>query len=242
MEFSEAQLQSVGDQIASWLNWLTEKVNGLGALAQQAIDRLPAAWQNVKDAIARVVRQIIQALTDFLKKAANWATELAVPVRCWKRSRVWEQVIGQASAIAGELRPELLGTARHWPGTASATYVASIKPQADAAQRVSSTAEKASGNLVLAAAAGLVFYSVLLGALVNLAGSMGLLPEALFTGPAAPVTLEAILAAMWAFIKVAGAAAGTLEVALYKLSRELDIELLKVDGFEHGDWPVPRVA
>ncbi len=239
MSFSTAQFEATIDKLNSGMQDLSGKIGQVAPAANAAVNH----WyipDFVKDAIIWCAERIIELAQWIWNKIVELLKGVAAPVFMFTNSLQWQDVKGLASGVQGTLRADQLSADDHWKGSASDAYVAQIKPQADAAGKIATIADKTALALVISAAASLAFY-VALGVIVikfiaAMVVAIAAFGSAVFSWAGAALVVEEA-AVNTALIT---AAVTTLLAALGVQAQQLTTlkgELVDASMFPGGHWP-----
>jgi hypothetical protein len=237
--FSTAQYETTIDKLTSGLDELSAKMQQVGPTAEAAANR----WyipQSVADDIIWLGRKILELGSWLLDKISELLKGAIAPVVMFQTAWDWEDIRGTASGVAGQLKPEALAIGRSWHGPAADAYGKQIKPQADAAARVATMADKTALTLTACAVAGLAFYVALavivvkfIAALITALAALG---SVVFSWAGAALIVEEagvntglIIAAVSTLSAVLGAQATQMVV--------LHGEAVDNSTFPGGQWP-----
>jgi hypothetical protein len=239
MEFSVAQYQSVIDDLSAGLSTLTEKIGEVPAAVTGAThhwyipEPVAQALEWLGRRLMELGRWVLDKLTELLKGAA-------APVTFAMAAWDWETVRGMAYGVAGHLTPTELTVDQYWHGLAADAYHDRIQPQADAAARISSMADRTATSLNVCAVSALAFYVALGVILVKFIAAfitaLAAFASAVFSAAGVALIVEEagvntgmIVAAVGALLAVLGAQASQM-VALHG-------EAVDPDKFPGGHWP-----
>src|SRR5215216_3566844 len=160
MTFSTAQYQAAIDKLDTGLNDLSAKIGQVGPAANAAVNH----WyipDFVADAIIWCAERLIEIARSIWDKIVELLKGAAAPVYMFMHALDWQDVRGIATGVQGTLRADQLSADDHWKGAASDAYVATIKPQSDAAGKIGTIADKTAQALIISAVASLAFYVAL---------------------------------------------------------------------------------
>jgi uncharacterized protein YukE len=239
MGFSTAQYEATINKLTSGLGELSAKLEQVRPTAQAAANR----WyipHSVADDIIRLANTILELGSWVLDKIQELLKGAIAPVVMFRNAWDWQDIRGLATGVAGQLKPEALSVGRAWHGTAADAYAKQIKPQADAATRIGTIADKTATALTVCAVAGLTFYVALGVILVKFIAAtitaLAALGTAVFSWAGAALIVEEaavntglIIAAVSALVAVLGAQASQMAV--------LHGEAIDASAFPAGDWP-----
>lgn len=244
MTFSEAQFEAVVQKLDTGMAELSGKIPQLLPAARAATDHLYVP-DSVQDAIMWLAHKMVSLAQRIWDKITELMKGIAAPVLFFKDAFDWEDVKGLASGVAGELTPTALRAGRHWSGAAEEAYVAATAPQATAAARIATLADKVALSLGICAAAGLAFYVaigvILVKFIAALVAAIAAFGSAVFSWAGAALVVEEagvntglIIAAVTTLTALLGAQAQQL-VALHG-------EAVDDSTFPGGHWPDPNTG
>lgn len=171
MSFDLAQYDATIERLRTGLHDLSRQLDRVPAVVANASDQwyvtapMASTIRAAGDTILRLGNQILDRVIDLLRGAT-------APVRFFVLANDWAEVRGVATTVAGTLSPAALSVDYYWQGMAADAYVAAIKPQVDAANRIGVMADKTSSALAWSATAGLAFYLTLLVIIIKLVIAM----------------------------------------------------------------------
>ncbi|QWF82301.1 hypothetical protein [Amycolatopsis sp. CA-230715] len=243
-DFSEAQFQEVVNKINGGLDDLSGKI----AEVPQAIAEATDHWYVpgfVADAITWLGEKIVDLAKWIFDKIKDALKGIGAPVAFFVYAFDWQDIKGISSTISGQVKPEVMPSTNTWKGTAGEVYNKTIRPQGDAASRISSISNSTSIALQLCAGAGLTFYVaiglVLVKFIVAMASAIAAIGSAIFSWAGlgliveeAGVNAALIWGAIGALTLVLGAQAQQL-VSLHG-------EAIDNSVFPGGHWPDPATG
>ncbi|MGC9665582.1 hypothetical protein ACNTMW_03390 [Planosporangium sp. 12N6] len=244
MAFSTAQYEAAIDKINSGLQDINAKMQQLPPAARAAMDHWYVT-QPVADMIAWSCDKVVELASDLLEKLIELLKGSVAPIYMFMYSLDWEDVRGLATGVAGQLKPEALSVDTHWKGAAADAYARQITPQAEAAARIGTVADKTALSLQVCAGAALAFY-LALGVIVvkfimAMVTTLAAYASAVFSWAGLALTIEeasvntaAILTAVGALLAVLGAQA--------KEMASLHGEAVDKSAFPGGAWPDATTA
>ncbi|GAA1962382.1 hypothetical protein [Amycolatopsis minnesotensis] len=244
MDFSEAQFQEVVNKINGGLNDLSGKIAEVPRAVADATDHwyVPGF---VADAITWLGEKITDLATWILDKIKDVLKGLAAPVAFFTYAFDWQDIRGISSTVAGQLKPEIMPSASTWKGTASEVYGRTVKPQGDAAGRISTISDSTSTTLQLCAVAGLAFYVaiglVLVKFIVAMAGAIAAIGSAIFSWAGLGLIVEEAgvnTGLIWTAIGALTAVLGTQAQQLVSLHGAA----IDNSAFPGGHWPDPATG
>ncbi|MGQ0839136.1 hypothetical protein [Actinokineospora sp.] len=244
MTFSEAQFNEVVTKINQGMNDLSGKIGEVPQAANAAMDHwyIPGF---IKDAIRWCAEKITELATWIWNKIKEVLVGVAAPVYFFKYAFDWQDIRGIANGVTGQLKPEAMPASQVWSGSAATAYKAQIKPQGDAANKLSVIADKTATALQISAAAGLVFYvaigAILVKFIVAMVAAIAAFGSAVFSWAGAAIIVEEAgvnSALIWA-------AVGALTAALAAQAQQMIVlhgETIDASFFPGGKWPDPLAA
>lgn len=239
MTFSTAQYQATIDKLTTGLGDLSAKLHEVGPTAEAAANR----WyipQSVADDIIWLGNKILELGSWVLDKIKELLEGAVAPIVMFNNAWDWQDIRATATGVAGQLKPEALTVGAIWHGSAAEAYGKQIKPQADAAARIGTIADKTATSLTVCAVAGLTFYVALAVILVKFIlatiTALAALGTAVLSWVGAALIVEEagvntglIIAAVSALVAVLGAQASQMAV--------LHGEAGDGTAFPGGQWP-----
>lgn len=159
--FSKAQFESLIEEITGGMDDFAVKLNDVYPTAHNAVNHWYVPGP-VKDAVLWLARESVEVGAKLIEFLVDLLKGAVAPVYMYFDSEAWQQVRGSATLVASTLSAHhLLVDDSDWSGSARDSYVGSVSGQSDAAARVGTIADSTSNLLLMAAAAGAVFYAAL---------------------------------------------------------------------------------
>jgi len=241
---SLAQYEAAIDKLSTGTRDLESKLQQIGPAAHAAANR----WyvnRAIADKIIDLANKMIELGSKILDKIIELLKGLVAPIYMTLNSMDWMEIKRFATGVAGRLKPEGLTVDLRWQGAASEAYVKQIKPQAEAAARIGTIADKTAVSLVICAGAALAFYLALgvivvkfIAALITAIAAFG---SAVFSWAGAAIIVEEagvntalILGAVGTLLAVLGAQAKEMVT--------LQGEANDMSAFPGGSWPNATTA
>jgi hypothetical protein len=242
MPFSITQYETAVSKVAKGAGELRDLIPQIKTAASITLSHqwyLPIFVRNAvrwfADQLATLLEGILDIIVDQLQSAV-------VPLRFIVDTFAWQNVRGQASMVAGTLKSTPLSVDGQWSGPAHDAYVAVIRPQSDAADRIAKIAGRTAQALGTCAAAGFAFY-------IGLGFILYKLIPATITAVAAIGTEVFSSVGVGLVLEEAAIGAGLLSLFLTTLAGLVAAqgnEMMAVHGesvdmtmFPRGHWPDP---
>jgi hypothetical protein len=239
MAFNEEQYRQAIEKLTTGTNTLSTKLNQVVPAANAALNHwyIPD-W--MRDAIIWCARKIISIGSAVLEKIKELLKGAVAPVYMFKYAWAWQDIRGQATDVAGSLRPERLSAGRHWTGTAASAYEKAVKPQSEAADRIGTIAGSTATSLTICASAALAFYVALGVILVKLivatVAAIIAFGSAVFSWAGALIIIEEAGVNSALIITLVGALTAALGAQASQMA-SLHGEAVAGGVFAGGKWP-----
>jgi hypothetical protein len=158
--FSPSQHQAVVDKINEGV---PKALSNIGTVRDNALTvaDFPLLPPGMGHVIRVLVDEVVKVFEDFMTQFQALIDGLGAPLEFWARSDEWETIRGQASLVAGQITPGVLGSTGDWSGPAATAYTKAIGPQSTAASTLAAVADKTATALTICAVSGLAFYTAL---------------------------------------------------------------------------------
>ncbi|MEJ3750052.1 hypothetical protein WEI85_43170 [Actinomycetes bacterium KLBMP 9797] len=157
---SLAQYEAAVDKLVAGTHDLANELQQVAPAAEAATNH----WYVNPFLAAKIIElanKMVELGTKILEKIAELLKGAVAPIYMTTNSMDWMEIKGLATGVAGRLKPEGLTVDFHWKGAGSDAYVKQIRPQADAAARIGTMADKTAMSLIVCAGAALAFYLAL---------------------------------------------------------------------------------
>lgn len=239
--FSNAQFQETVNKLNNGMDQLSNKIAEVPPAANAAMDHwyIPGF---IKDAIRWLAEKITELATWIWNKIKEVLAGIAAPVSFFSYAFDWQDIRGIASGVTGRLKPEAMAATRSWTSPAGATYGKIIKPQGDAANKISTISDKTATALQICAGIGLTFYVaiavILLKFIAAMVTAIAAFGSGVFSWAGAALVVEEAgvnSGLIWAAIGALTAALGTQAQQLVGLHGEA----IDNSTFPGGHWPDP---
>ncbi|WP_035845898.1 hypothetical protein [Kitasatospora azatica] len=240
MAFTMAQYQATLDQLSAKMGSISDHLQTVPAKAQSAADH----WW-IPDPIAEAIiwfgKQIIEMGTQILNTLKDLVEGAAAPIYMFIHGYEWESIRGQASGVAGEIQPNVLGSTGEWQGPAATAYTKQLAPQATAATSIATIADKTSTSLYLCAGAGLIFYLALAAVAAKfflvVMASIAALASGVFSWAGFLALLEELGVNTTVILTAVGALSALLTAQATQMGTLHGLAVDKA-AFPGGHWPV----
>jgi hypothetical protein len=224
----DKQLARLDEAYQAGVRKLQEAAEVLGDFVNTLIDALTSAYRWLKTQLAALAAEI-DKIWNLIK-----ATGVAI-VKMLEYNDMWAVIAGLANSVATDVENPNTRVGRRWEGDAAKAYFDIVVPQVAAARRIGTTADLTRKTLNEMAAAGIIYLTASVAALIKAAELAAAAVAALIAG-AAPLSAAAAVAV--AAVAVALIAAFALFIAAQdSLASTMMAEAKNPTGFPGGAWP-----
>jgi uncharacterized protein YukE len=241
MAFSVAQYEAVMAKLDNGITELTAHLQDVGPAATAAANRWFIPPQ-VAEEIVWLANKVIELGSWLRDKIIELLKGAAAPVMMFHYAREWQDIRGLASGITADLQPSELAVDDNWAGKAAKAYTEKIKPQADAADRIGTVADKTATALMISAGAALTFYVALGVILVKLIAAtiaaVVAFGTAVFSWAGAAIIVEEASVNTGLIITAVAALTAALAAQAQQMVT-LHGETVDSKTFPDGHWPDP---